>query len=399
MWLANHQFRTVSVGDHEVPAVILGTSPFIGAGQFGKKAELYHRQFFLQPENIIDIVMRAVEWGVNAVQVIAYHRVLEAFQEAAKRARADLFLLGTVGLGSIERDIEMVLDVGAQGVIVHGSLADRDIPFARQHLANLRGQGLVTGIATHRPELTIPRVEEMEEVALILSAFNKLGTFMHPSVESTLQALESTSKTIMAMKPLAAGSLPPQEGLSYLSGKVAGVAVGIASVEEAKETFAVAKRRFAPSRTAQPVSNTASGGRRLALLWHPAIRPTHDPGKGRILDGFPPTGSLPPHHGSHAPHRADLGPGLAHRPPTTQRPSRCQPAYLAWPGAIALRGKQLISGKLQRLSQRSGRLHRHLVANPTLTRMSTCHRPLWVKPTMDSQRRHKGPTSHYSPTP
>jgi hypothetical protein len=251
MWLANYQFGTFSVGDHEVPAVMLGTSPFIGAGQFGKKAELYYNQFFLQPENIIGIVVRAVELGVNAVQVIAYHQVLEAVQEAAKRTRTDLFLMGTVGLGSIEREIEMVLDVGAQGMIVHGSLADRDMPFARQHLANLREQGLVTGIATHRPGMTIPRVEEMEEVALILSPFNKLGKFMDPSVDSALQALESTSKAIMAMKPLAAGRLRPQEGLSYLSGKVSGVAVGIASVEEAEETFAVAKTYFAPSRTAR----------------------------------------------------------------------------------------------------------------------------------------------------
>ncbi|NIN64263.1 MAG: hypothetical protein GTO63_06105 [Anaerolineae bacterium] len=250
MWSANYQFRTFSVGDQEVPAVMLGTSPFIGAGQFGKKAEFYYNRFFLQPENIIDIVVRAVELGVNAVQVIAYHQVLEAVHEAAKRTRTELFLMGTVGLGSIEREIRMVLDVGAQGVLVHGSLADRDMPFACQHLAKLREQGLVTGIATHRPGMTIPRVEEMEEVALILSPFNKLGRFMDPSVDSTLQAIESTSKPIIAMKPLAAGRLSPQEGLAYLPGKVAGVAVGIASVKEAEETFAVAKRYFPPSPTA-----------------------------------------------------------------------------------------------------------------------------------------------------
>jgi hypothetical protein len=247
---------------------MLGTSPFIGAGQFGKKAELYCNQSFLQPENFIDIVVRAVELGVNAVQVIAYHQALQAVQKRPKRTRTDLFLMGTVGLGSMEPEIEMVLDDGAQAVIVHGSLADRDMPFARQHLANLREQGLVTGIATHRPAMTIPRVEEMEEATLILSRFNKLGTFMHPSVDSTLQALETTSKTIMAMKPLAAGMLRPQEGLSYLSGKVAGVTVGIASVDEAEETFAAAKSCFVPSCTAQRRTNGKHTHQRPASIEH-----------------------------------------------------------------------------------------------------------------------------------
>jgi len=244
MWLARYQFRTFSVRDHEVPSVMLGTSPFIGAGQFGPKADFYYNHFFLQPDNITDIVVRAVALGVNAVQLIGYPRVVEAVQEAAQRTSTDLFLLGTVGLGSIEREIQIMLDAGAQGVVVHGSLADRDMPFARQHLAALRDQGLVTGIATHRPRMTIPHVEDIEEVELILCPFNKLGRFMDPSPESTWHAVESTSKTIMAMKPLAAGSLSAQEGLSYISGKVPGLAVGMASVEEAEETFAVAKRHF-----------------------------------------------------------------------------------------------------------------------------------------------------------
>jgi hypothetical protein len=244
MWLKSYKFGTFSVRDVEVPAVMLGTSPFIGAGQFGKRAESYYNHFFLQPENITEVVTHAIGLGVNAVQVIGYPQVVEAVQEAAKRTAAELFLLGTVGLGSIEREIEMLLEAGAQGVIIHGSLADRDMAFAREHLSRLRERGLVTGIATHRPGMTIPRVEEMEEVEIILCPLNKMGRFMDPSVESTLQAIESSSKMIMAIKPLAAGMLSPQEGLSYIADKVVGFAVGIASEEEAGKTFEVAREYF-----------------------------------------------------------------------------------------------------------------------------------------------------------
>jgi hypothetical protein len=41
---------------------------------------------------------------------------------------------------------------------------------------------------------------------------------------------------------LAAGRLSAEEGLSYLSHKVDGVAVGITSKKEAEETFGIARR-------------------------------------------------------------------------------------------------------------------------------------------------------------
>jgi hypothetical protein len=247
MWLGHYEFATFSIRGLEVPAVMLGTSPFIGAGQFGSKAEFYYNHFFLQPQHITDIVTCAIELGVNAVQVIGYPQVVEAVQEAARRTAVDLFLIGTVGLGSIEREIQLLLKAGAQGVIIHGSLADRDLAFAREYLPPLREQGLVTGIATHRPGMTIPRVEEIEEVEIILCPLNKLGRFMEPSVESTLQAIESSSKTIMAMKPLAAGKLLPQEAFAYVSDRAVGFAVGIASKEEAEETFKAAHEYFGRS--------------------------------------------------------------------------------------------------------------------------------------------------------
>ncbi|TKJ28559.1 MAG: hypothetical protein CEE40_11360, partial [Chloroflexi bacterium B3_Chlor] len=49
---------------------------------------------------------------------------------------------------------------------------------------------------------------------------------------------------IIAIKPLAAGRLSPQEGIEYVSDRAAGLAVGVASREEAEETFGIAKEHF-----------------------------------------------------------------------------------------------------------------------------------------------------------
>ena len=105
--------------------------------------------------------------GVNAVQAVGYPRIMAAIREAMEESDTEVFILGTVGLGSIEREIESMLEVGAKGVVLHGSLADREIDFVREYLAPLRDKGIVTGIATQRPGLTIPNVEDLEEVEMI----------------------------------------------------------------------------------------------------------------------------------------------------------------------------------------------------------------------------------------
>jgi hypothetical protein len=50
----------------------------------------------------------------------------------------------------------------------------------------------------------MPCVEGMKEINLILRPLSKLGRFMKASVEFALEAIENTSKTIVAMNPLPA---------------------------------------------------------------------------------------------------------------------------------------------------------------------------------------------------
>lgn len=107
---------------------------------------------------------------------------------------------------------------------------------------------------------------------------------------------EGSSKPIIAIKPLPGGSLSPPEGLSYISHRVAGFVVGIASVEEARETFGLALSYFSkldreaaahshPSAlsTAQRVPNSATEVRGAWSDSHPSIRPSLRLGPLRML--------------------------------------------------------------------------------------------------------------------
>jgi len=50
-----------------VPAVMSGTSPFIGAGQFCSRAGDYYERFYREPKNIVDVMLEAVCCGVASV--------------------------------------------------------------------------------------------------------------------------------------------------------------------------------------------------------------------------------------------------------------------------------------------------------------------------------------------
>lgn len=63
---------------------MMGTSPFIGAGQFGSKALEYRRLFFEQPENMTKLFVKSAELGVKAVQLVGYEPLVSALQKAVQ---------------------------------------------------------------------------------------------------------------------------------------------------------------------------------------------------------------------------------------------------------------------------------------------------------------------------
>lgn len=122
-----------------LPAVSLGTSPFLGAGQFGRRGQDYYRNFYLQPENMISSIIKAY-----------------------------------------------------------------------------------------------------------LAPINSLGLFMGPTPRKAIEMMEQTDKVIIAKKVLAAGKLPPEEGIVYVSRirHIRGLSLGIASEREAEETLNIALKHY-----------------------------------------------------------------------------------------------------------------------------------------------------------
>lgn len=247
-----YRFGVFNIDDVKFPRVLLGSSPFIGAGQFGDRAYRYYEEFYEKPENITQIVIECIMYGCNAVHVIAYPRVIKAIGKAMEEVGVECFVFGTVGIKDVRSEVEGLLEIGAKCIVIHASMTDWNLARASRVLDIVLSMdsSLITGVATHHPLAISRSVLEYDNIRVVMLPLNKSGELMDAHVESVLEgvkALRRNNVRVIAMKPLAAGLLSPFEAFKFLCRHVDGVAVGMTNSREINETLLAAKRFFSES--------------------------------------------------------------------------------------------------------------------------------------------------------
>ncbi len=240
----------IKVSEREIPRTLLGTSPFIAAAQFGHRTRLYQLDLYNNPENILKIIKKSYEMGVTGIQVIPYPPVVEAL-EWTLEAGIDMEVIGTVRPGNENEDIKLLTDLGASSMLLHAIITDRkDWNFIGEKLQAIKDEGAVPGLVTHMPFSCTSSLMEsplLDLFDLYMVPVNKLGYLMdcdtYGSEERTKlnELIKGLDKTVIAKKVLAAGILKPEEAFDYLKTVEFAdiVALGIASEDEAQETFSL----------------------------------------------------------------------------------------------------------------------------------------------------------------
>ncbi len=223
----------------DLPKLMLGTSPFIGAGQFGSKSLDYRRRFFDNPDNMTGLFVHSASMGVKAVQLIGYQPLVEALKKAEEIA-GDFFVAVTIPRGNFSSNLDLVSSLEPEFVSVHAQFCDENDYRLNEWIDMIRNAGAKPAASTHYPGSTIPLLDELGFEAY-LAPVNTVGYGMEPDVESTLKALEQTNKAIIAIKPLAAGQLSPERSVfEYIYRFAESIAVGITSKVEMEETYSAA---------------------------------------------------------------------------------------------------------------------------------------------------------------
>jgi len=98
-------------------------------------------------------------------------------------------------------------------------------------------------LGTHHAGSTIPVLERSRiEFDGYITPVNKLGVMMFPTQEMALEAIRSTKKPVIAIKPLAGGRIPPRTALEFLYKdlRIDVCMIGLASESEVDEDIPIA---------------------------------------------------------------------------------------------------------------------------------------------------------------
>jgi hypothetical protein len=238
----------IKIKDAEIPRKLLGTSPFIGAAQFGHRARLYQLDLYNQPENITKIIKKSYELGITGIQLVPYEPVVKALEWAIKEG-CELNIVGTVRPQCENEDIDLLNELEASSMLIHGALTDQlDYDFLAKKLEDINQTGAISGLVTHRPFNTTKNLIESSILNLFdiyMVPVNKTGylmdtdVFMDKERAELRDLIKNIDKKIIAKKIMAAGILTPNDAFDYLKtlDYVDLMTVGIASEAEAEETF------------------------------------------------------------------------------------------------------------------------------------------------------------------
>jgi len=238
----------LQVGKARIPRILLGTSPFVGAGQFGSRAQFYYNHFYQKPGNIVKLVLKAVDLGVTGIQALPFRPIFRALKAVERELKGSLTVVGTIGPDDPVSNIQDFQAFNTVAMLLHGEITDKRNSREISELLNkVHAAGCLAGLVTHEPLSTLNWLLKTDlNPNLLMVPFNKLGMFMDADPVKVAEAVRRLGKPIIGKKILAAGYLPPKDALTYVaqSACIDIVALGVASEQEAKETFTAAATAF-----------------------------------------------------------------------------------------------------------------------------------------------------------
>jgi len=248
-WKEFCQVKRFLLNGREIPAVSLGTSPFIGAGQFRSKAADYYKKFYQNPQNMEEIIIKSVKLGIPAIQAIAYEGIIQTIKNVREKLQINLFSSITIGFHDWRKELEESKVIDPQIAFIFPSITDlRNKAKLKEVIDAVKEAGVIPGCATHNPIKTLPFLEDSGlDIKVYLAPINPEGKFMGSEPAKVLELYEKAKKPVIGKKVLAAGDIGPEEAFPFVSKieNIKGITVGITSIQEAEETFEQA-RKFWP---------------------------------------------------------------------------------------------------------------------------------------------------------
>ncbi|MFW9970432.1 MAG: hypothetical protein ACFFDF_09545 [Candidatus Odinarchaeota archaeon] len=228
------------IDDIDIPLVSVGTSPIIGAGQFGYRALEWCNKFLNNPKAILEILETSYANGARGIEVIPIGKIMEAALIMSE-THTDYIITGST-YPDKESKIEILIESGAKIIFVHGIISDNKGTELLKLLDDIKGYGVIPGIATHDPIPTINYcLENSLNVKVFLIPFNANGFLM-----GNIKRLEEIVDNVrdfyyIGMKTLAAGAIKPKLAFQYIANhNICAVTIGMVTKQQAEDSTKIA---------------------------------------------------------------------------------------------------------------------------------------------------------------
>ncbi|MFX1322082.1 MAG: hypothetical protein ACFFAQ_10605 [Promethearchaeota archaeon] len=224
----------------DIPLVTTGTSPFIGADQFGFKGLEWRQRFLNNPDKMLEILETSYQAGARGIEAIPTGKILDAAKVMID-TYSDYVITGSTYPG-IDPKIDVLIENGAKLIFVHAVISDRKDRIMTKLLDAISNRGIIPGIATHEPVSMIRYVIENNlNVRVFLIPFNANRIFMGNAKELE-EIVDNTKKYhFIGMKTLAAGAIIPKIAFNYVSRhNITAVTIGMVTKQQAEESTKIA---------------------------------------------------------------------------------------------------------------------------------------------------------------
>ncbi|MBE6487254.1 MAG: hypothetical protein E7Z86_00835 [Methanosphaera stadtmanae] len=234
--------------------VILGCSPFTLGFQFGHRSRIYELDFSGQPENIVEVIDKAYQLGVNNIMLKNNEDLINALrlsQNNGNKWKVTAFST----CDNLDGDLEVFSEFDVETVIMDGLFVDKNIEednydIISDCLSRIRDASYIPAIETRMPFKNLPLIADssfIDDFDTIMIPFNFYGymmdcNFFHKDNRDEFKSLvEGLDKTVIANRTLATGILKPQEAYDFIKDidYIDNVCIGIANVSEAEETIGI----------------------------------------------------------------------------------------------------------------------------------------------------------------
>lgn len=227
-----------------ISKVVFGTSPFIGAGQFGPKARVYRDRFLQNPQLMADFFSYFIKTFPDGwVNILPCPTMLQAVRIAYETCGKKFPIIGVITDDDMEAALDDFQAVNTKILMIHGALSDTlDIPRLKRIISAVNCRGFRAGASTHNTGHTITSLDTTDlNLEYYLAPLNYTGRHVHPGLDQAVAAVQKTEKYVIGMKILGAGELPPEKAVPFAYQYVKSAAIGFTELREIDEIAALVR--------------------------------------------------------------------------------------------------------------------------------------------------------------